>query len=76
MQAVHELGQGANMEGRAPGAQIMPRLGLDPNNPDHFDLYKSIARGCERAGYIRKVSNGYGTVAITREGKQYIERVL
>jgi hypothetical protein len=72
MRAVYELRHPST--GMAPMDQIGARMGLDPeNNMRDKDLYVEIAQYFHELGYIRRVLDGYGIVAITATGIQYVE---
>ena len=60
--------------GMAPMAQIGERMELDPeNNMRDEDVYVEIARYFHELGYIRRIVDGYGIVAITTQGIQHVE---
>lgn len=82
LQAVSELGM-ANQKGVARGEEVMQRMGWDPSdlllgNPQsavarhHADLYRDLAKHCERLGYVTKKADRYAKVAITPKGERYI----
>jgi hypothetical protein len=72
MRAVYE--EGEQTRGWADAAQIMPHLGLDPQDlPTEDDhLYMSVAQHCEERGYIEKRADMYRAVGITDTGKRYV----
>lgn len=76
MLAVYEIGK--QNRGRAVAGQIMPHLGLDPNNLTNADdsLYMRVARRCEEWGFIEKEADRYQVVRITEIGKEYVERPM
>ena len=78
MWAVYEIGK--KKRGWAGAGEIMPHLGLDPQNltNEADDFYMSVAQRCEERCYIDKEKNAdmYRAVKITECGKRYVKRVM
>jgi hypothetical protein len=72
MRAVYDLRDAAS--GMVGHDEIMQRMGLTPSRwgPD-YERYADIAQYFDGLGYIRRVADGYGIVAITTYGIRYVE---
>lgn len=72
MRAVYDL-RDPNA-GLAMGKDIKVKMGLDPDEfGEDGDRYMDIAQYFDQLGYISRESDGYGMVAITARGIQYVE---
>ena len=84
MRAVYDLGDG-DTKGWISGEDIMRRLGLKPSELVDLDKhpttdddrsYKTLARSCDKRGYIKQLAGtggSYSWVAITDWGIDYAE---
>src|SRR5215212_9150096 len=72
MRAVYDLRDAAS--GMVGHDEIMQRMALTPSRwgPD-YERYADIAQYFDGLGYIRRVADGYGIVAITTYGIRYVE---